>query len=147
MDNSLSFKEVVRSPDAYRGKVVLWGGEIIQTLPQKDGSMFVEVLEWPLGWTGRPRRTVSFRGEFLVLLKEPSDVSFYGTGVRVTVAGEIQGSVQGEKIISVSDPSYRYPLFLSKEIHAWKHRLYPYSSVSDYRGTWEYRHSEGILRY
>jgi len=77
VDTSLTFKEVPQTPNAYQGKIVLWGGEIIKTLPQKDGSIFIEVLEWPLGWTGTPRRTVSFQGEFLVLLKEPSDVSFY----------------------------------------------------------------------
>jgi len=127
--------------------MVLWGGEIIQTLPEKDGSNLIEVLEWPLSWTGRPRRTVSFQGEFLVLLKKPSDVSFYRRGVKITVAGEIQGSIQGKKIESVSNPTYRYPLLLSKKIHLWKYHLYPYSSVPDERGTWEYREYGGILHY
>ena len=146
-DTSLTFKEVAQSPDTYKGKIVLWGGEIIQTLPQDDGSTLIEVLEWPLGWTERPRRTVSFQGKFLVLLTEPSDLSLYRGGARITVAGGVQGSMEGEKIRSVSDPTYLYPLLLSKEIHVWKHRSYPYSSVPDYRETWEYRRNEVILRY
>jgi outer membrane lipoprotein len=146
-DTSLTFKEVAQSPDTYKGKIVLWGGEIIQTLPQGDGTTLIEVLEWPLGWTERPRRTVSFQGKFLVLLKGPLDSSHYRKEVRVTVAGEIQGSMQGEEIKSVSDPTYRYPLLLSKEVHVWEHRSYPYSSVPDDRQTWEYRNYEGILRY
>jgi outer membrane lipoprotein len=147
LDNSLTFKEVAQSPDTYTGKIVLWGGEIIQALSQDDGSTLIEVLEWPLSWTEKPRRTVSFQGKFLVLSKEPLDASLYRSGVRITVAGEIQGSMEGEKIKSVSDPTYRYPLLLSKEIHVWKRRSYPYSSVPDYRDTWEYRRNEGILRY
>jgi hypothetical protein len=55
--------------------------------------------------------------------------------------------MEGEKIKSVSDPTYCYPLLLSDEVHVWKHRSYPYSSVPDYRETWEYRRTEGILRY
>jgi outer membrane lipoprotein len=147
VDNSLTFKVVAQSPDTYKGKIVLWGGEIIQTLPQGDGTTFIEVLEWPLGWAERPRRVVSFQGKFLVLLKEPLDSSLCRSGARVTVAGEIQGSMEGEKIESVSDSTYRYPLLLSNEIHVWKRRSYPYSSVPDYRDTWEYRRNEGILRY
>ena len=146
-DTSLPFKEVVQNPDTYKGKIVLWGGEIIQTLPQNDGSTFIEVLEWPLGWTERPRRTVAFQGEFLVLLKEPANPSIYKRGAKITVAGEIQGSMQGEKIESVSDPTYRYPLLLAQEVHVWGHRSSPYSSVSDYRDTWEYSHYGGILHY
>jgi starvation-inducible outer membrane lipoprotein len=72
---------------------------------------------------------------------------FTGGGAEITVAGEIQGSIPGEKVKSVSDPTYQYPLLLSREFHLWKDRLYPYSSVPDYRGTWEYRRYEGILRY
>ena len=75
--------------------------EIIQTLPQNDGSTLIQVLEWPLGWTERPRRTVSFQGEFLVLLKEPVAPSLYRGKEKITVAGEILGSIQGEKIKSV----------------------------------------------
>ena len=147
MDASLTFKEVARSPDTYRGEIVLWGGQIIQTLPQEDGTTLVEVLEWPLSWTERPRRTVSFQGRFLVLFKEPLDASLYRRGARVTVAGDIQGSMEGDKIKSVSDPTYRYPLLLSKETHVWKHHSYPYSSVPDYRETWGYSRSHGILGY
>ncbi len=146
-DTSLTFKEVAQSPDTYAGKIVLWGGEIIQTLPQNDGTTLIEVLNWPLGWTERPRRTVSFQGKFLVLLKEPLKTSLYRSGARLTVAGRVQGSMEGEKIESVSDPTYRYPVLLSNEIRVWKHRSYSYSSVPDYRETWEYRRKEGILRY
>jgi outer membrane lipoprotein len=147
VDTSLTFKEVAQSPDTYRGRIVLWGGEIIQVLPQDNGATLIEVLRWPLGWYDEPRETVSFHGEFLVLFKEPLDLSRYKRGVRVAVAGEIQGAIQGERIKSVSDPTYRYPLLLSKEIHVWKYIPDPYSSVPDDRGTWKYREYEGILKY
>ncbi len=151
VDLSLTFKEVAQSPDAYEGKFVLWGGEIIQTLPQNDGSIFIEVLEWPLGWRDKPRKTISFQGKFLVLSREPLDVSLYGRKVRITVAGEIQGSMQGEKVKSVSDPTYRYPVLLSNEVHLWKDYDYQYSTTpygpQGYDPFYDPQHGAGILRF
>jgi len=144
---SRTFDEVFQNPDAYKGKTFIWGGEIIQTLPQENGTTLIEVLEWPLGWREKPRRTVSFQGKFLVLSKEPLDPSDYTRGTKITVAGEVEGSVPGERIKSVSDPTYRYPLLASEEIHLWKDYGYPYSWVPDDRTTWEYRHYGGILHY
>ena len=146
VDPSRTFDEVSQNPDAYKGKTFVWGGEIIQTLPQENGTALIEVLEWPLGWREKPRRTISFQGKFLVLLKKPLDLSDYRGGTKITVAGEVEGSVPGEKIKSISDPGYRYPLLASEEIHVWKDYGYPYSNVPDYRGTSEYRYG-GILLY
>jgi outer membrane lipoprotein len=145
-DLSLAFSEVSKNANSYKGKIVIWGGEIIQAIPQEDGTNLIEVLQWPLGWREKPKRTVSFHGKFLVLSKEPLDLSLYRRGIEITVAGEIEGSVAGEKIKSVSDSTYRYPLVLSKEIHLWKDRSYSYSSLPYYRGASEYRYG-GILRY
>lgn len=149
VDQSLTFKDVQMDPNTYRGKMVMWGGELIQALPQEDGTNLIEVLEWPLGWRGEPRRTVSFRGEFLVLSKEPLDLSLYKKGTKITVAGEIQGSKPGEKIKFISDPTYRYPLLLSKEIHLWKD-FFQYSAPYDpqrYDPSYDPHRGAGILRY
>jgi starvation-inducible outer membrane lipoprotein len=150
VDPSLTFKEVAQSSDTYKGKFVLWGGEIIQTLPQNDGSTLIEVLEWPLGWREKPRRTISFQGRFLVIAKEPVDASLYTTKVRITVAGEIQGSMQGEKVESVSDPTYCYPVLLSYEIHLWKDYDYPYSTPygpQGYDPFYDPWRGAGVVRY
>lgn len=137
-DTSLSFKEVQENPGAYKGKVVLWGGEITQVLPQANGTTFIEILEWPLGRWDKPRKTVDFHGKFLVLGKEPLDTSIYKRGNRITIAGEIQGEVKGSKIKELTDSTYRYTVVLEKEMQVWKNPSYPYSSVPDYRTTWEY---------
>ena len=138
-DTSLSFKEVQESPETYKGKIVLWGGEIIQILPQENGTTLIEVLDWPLGRWDKPRKTVEFRGKFLVLAKEPLDPSIYKRGNRITIAGEIQGEVEGSKIKELTDSTYRYPVVLNREMHVWKYPSYPYSSAPDYRTTWGYR--------
>jgi len=147
VDISVSLKKVQENPEAYKGKVVLWGGRIVQTLPQEDGSALIEVLEWPLGFWDEPRQTVAFHGRFLVLVKEPLDFSDYKRGKRITIAGEIQGALEGSKIKELTDPTYRYPVVMEKEIHVWKYPFYPYSGAPDYRATWQYYHYDGILRY
>ncbi|NIR17244.1 MAG: hypothetical protein GWN86_26345, partial [Desulfobacterales bacterium] len=42
----LSFKEVLQDPEAYKGKMVLWGGVIIKAENQKEGTL-IEVLQKP----------------------------------------------------------------------------------------------------
>ena len=138
-DTSVTFKEVQKNPDGYKDKIVLWGGEIIQIVPQADGRTLIEVLDWPLGWWDEPRKSVEFRGKFLVLAKIPLDTSTYERGKRITIAGEIQGGIEGSKIKELTDSTYQYPVVLEKEMHVWKYSSYPYSSVPDYSTTLEYR--------
>jgi outer membrane lipoprotein len=147
VDSSLTFEKVFQNPCAYKGKIVLWGGEIIQTLPQKEGATMIEVLKWPLNWREEPRRTVSFHGKFLVLVKDHLDLSLYERGKDITVAGEIEGEIQGKEDQRLSDDTYRYPLILSKELHLWKYYFYPYSSVPAEPGRGEYPHYERFMWY
>jgi starvation-inducible outer membrane lipoprotein len=63
------------------------------------------------------------------------------------VAGEMQGTVQGEEINSLTEKGYRYPLILSKEIHLWKNYLYPYSETTPPYGPWGDDFSETPLRF
>ena len=131
IDPAIAFKEVQQDPNQYKGKTILWGGVILQSLPENDGTTLLEVLQWPLSWRGEPQRSVTFEGKFLILVKENLDPSPYEKGKRVTVAGEIQGEIQGEEKKSLTDTTYRYPLVLSKQMHIWK-AYYPFSSGPPY---------------
>jgi len=148
-DPSLTFGEVFKNPNTYKGKMVIWGGEIVQTHPQKDETILIEALEWPLGRRGEPRRTVFFQGKFLVFVKEPLDLSLYKRGTKITVAGEIQGAIQGEKIESLGEISYRYPIISSRQIYLWKD-FFQYSAPYDqqrYDPSYDPHRGAGILRY
>jgi outer membrane lipoprotein len=61
VDSSLTFTQVLQNPDAYKDKSVVWGGQIIQTINQKDGATLIEVFERLLGWRGKPKGTPSQR--------------------------------------------------------------------------------------
>ncbi|NWF94330.1 MAG: Slp family lipoprotein [Syntrophaceae bacterium] len=133
MDPSLTFTQILQSPNTYQGKTVLWGGEIIQTLNQKDGSTLIEVFQKPLGWRGEPRETFASEGRFLVIAEKYLDPYLFCKGRRITVAGEIHG----EKIKPVGEMDYRYPLVLSKQIYLWKEYYYP-PAAYPYELWWSY---------
>ncbi len=147
VDPSISAAEVFQNPDAYRGKIVIWGGEVIQTLPQKDKTTLIEVLQWPLGWRGEPKRTVSFHGKVLVLVKGYLDPALYRGGKRITAAGEILGEMRGDKIESLTDTTYRYPFLLGRQVHLWEDYLYPYSSPQDRKDPWYLDPFERLPRF
>jgi outer membrane lipoprotein len=122
-DLSLTLSQVNRDPNAYKGKSVIWGGEIIETVNQKDGTTQIEVFQRPLGWRGEPKETLASEGRFLVLVEKYLDPYIFRRGRRITVAGEIQG----EMIKPLGQMDYRYPLLLSKQIHLWNEYYYvPY---------------------
>ena len=129
VDPSLTFGQVIQNPIAYKGKTVVWGGEIVETFNQKNGTTEVEVLQIPLGSRGAPKAANASEGRFLILADKYLDPELYQKGRRITVAGEILG----ERIKPLGEMDYRYPLISTKQIHLWKEPsrgLYPSFGVS-----------------
>lgn len=121
VDPSLTFKQVFQNPNAYKDKTVLWGGEIIETLNQKDGTTLIEVFQRPLGWRDEPKETFASEGRFLILAEKYLDPYLFRRGKKVTVAGEILGA----KTKPLGEIDYRYPLLLGKQVYLWEDS-YPY---------------------
>jgi outer membrane lipoprotein len=119
-DLSLTLSQVNQNPNAYKGKSVVWGGEIIETVNQKDGTTQIEVFQRPLGWRGELKETLASEGRFLILADKYLDPYIFRRGRKITVAGEIQE----EKIKPLGEMDYRYPLLLSKQIHLWEEYYY-----------------------
>lgn len=122
-DASLSFSQVRQEPDAFKGKMAIWGGEIVETLNQRDGATQIEVFQRPLGWRGEPRRTAPSEGRFLIVTGRYLDPYLYRAGRKITVGGEILGG----KIKPLGEMDYRYPLLSARQIHLWPEDIYyPY---------------------
>ena len=127
--------------------MIVLGGEVLQTLPQRDGTTLIEVIEWPLDRGDEPRRALTFQGKFLVLAKGNLDLALYQKGKKITVAGEIQGEMKGKEIEQLTEKDYTYPLISSKEIHAWRDYLYPHSSPPPPDRPWWDNPTERWLRF
>jgi len=122
-DPSLTLSQVRQHPEAFIGKIVVWGGEVIETLNQKDGTTQIEVFQRSLGWRGEPKETVASEGRFLVSIDQYLDPYLFHKGRKITVAGEILG----EKTKAIGEMDYRYPLISSKQIYLWpEYYYYPY---------------------
>jgi len=146
VDRSISFQELKQSPDAYVGRKVLLGGEIIETRVFQDETE-LEILQKPLGSGDAPLETDKSGGRFLVQNKAYLDPAIYRSGRYVTVLGE----VMGEKTLRIGETDYRYPLLVSKFLHLWsrarRYYYYPYydpyypyyySPYYPYGGFWFY---------
>jgi outer membrane lipoprotein len=131
-DPSLTFGQVHQNPNAYKGKLVVWGGEIVQTENLKDGTTQIEVFQKPLGWRGEPKDTGYSEGRFLILTEQYLDPYLFRRGRKITVAGEIQG----EKIKPLGEMDYRYPVVSSKQIYLWPVYYYPPYPYYHYYDPW-----------
>ncbi len=121
-DKTLPFRQVFQNPEAYKGKIVIWGGEVIETINQKDGTTLIIVLQRPLDWTEEPEFKGS-EGRFIVLAQGYMDPYVFRRGRRITVAGEIEG----KKVMRLGELEYPYPVLLSKQIYLWgQYYYYPY---------------------
>lgn len=133
-DPSLTLSQVRQDPEAFKGKIVLWGGEIIETLNLRDATTQIEVYQKPLGWRGEPRGVLTSEGRFLVLADQSLDPYLFRSGRRITVAGEILGT----KVKPLGEMDYRYPLIASKQIHLWPEYVYVYDPYPPYYDPWWY---------
>jgi outer membrane lipoprotein len=122
---SLTFSQVHQDPDKHKGKWVVWGGEVIETVNQKDGTTQIEVFQKPLDRRGEPYATLASEGRFLVLADKYLDSYLFRRGRKITIAGEILG----EKVQLIGEMDYKYPLLSGKQIHLWPeyyYRAYPF---------------------
>jgi outer membrane lipoprotein len=124
VDPALTFGQVIQNPIACKGKTVVWGGEIIEILNQKNGTTEIEVFQIPLdSMTDAPKASNASEGRFLILVNKYLDPYLYQKGKRITVAGEILG----EQIKPLGEVDYRYPLVSSQQIYLWEeYYYYPY---------------------
>lgn len=131
----LSFKEVIKDPDAHKGKLVLWGGAIIDSKNLKEGTRIV-VLQKDLNSWGRPKESDKSQGRFIVLHPGYLDTAIYRKKREITVAGEITG----RKVLPIDEIEYTYPVLFSREIHLWTEETkaeYPYP-YWPYPWWWDY---------
>lgn len=117
VDQTLTFGDVQRSPRQYKGKVVLWGGVIVETINRQDETRIV-VMQTALDLEKRPVNLDRSEGRFLIRYPGFLDPSIYDRGRQVTVAGE----VIGREDLPLGETLYSYSVLLAKEIHLWERR-------------------------
>ena len=115
IDQAVTFNQIVESPDSYRGKIVVLGGEILKAKALKGGTQ-LEILQLPLDSDQEPvTDRMESKGRFLALQKEFLDPATIAEGTRVTVIGEVTGST----VDKMDEADYRFPTLDVKHLHRW----------------------------
>ena len=127
ISRDITFKQVIKDPEAYIGKTVLISGIIIGSKNTKEGTL-IEILQKSADMEGRPKDVDNSDGRFLALYDGYLDTAIYTQGREAAVAGEIKG----KRVLPLGEIDYTYPFISIKEIHLFKVRkeeryyIYPY---------------------
>jgi outer membrane lipoprotein len=112
-----AFAELRQKTEAYRGRVVVLGGTILETRPLPQHTE-LEVLQKPLDPGDRPQWTEATGGRFLALYPGFLDPAVYSQGREVTVAGRVMG-VETRRL---GGAAYRYLVVQADSVHLWPQR-------------------------
>ena len=124
IDNNLKFKEVLASPESYKGRVILLGGEILKAKRLKKGTQ-IELLQVPLTTDQKPTTDLTRSQGRVLVLHQELDPATLTSGTQVTFVGEVTGAI----IEKMDEDDYRYPTLTVKHWHVW-----PPPTVHDRRG-------------
>jgi len=114
VDTNTTFAQVSKAPDAYKGKTVLFGGDIIEAKNLPDKTL-ITVLQRPLGTRGRPAAGDASEGRFIIQTPGFLDPAIYSPGRKITVAGRVVGK---EKRL-LGEIQYTYPVIEKRELYLW----------------------------
>lgn len=114
IDKKVTFEEVKRNPEAFQGKRILVGGEIIETR-NLQGKTEIEVLQKPLGRDREPIPVDESEGRFILIHPSFLDPTVFRSGRRITAVGVVSGS-RSQKI---GETEMIYPILESEHIHLW----------------------------
>ncbi|HPX19449.1 Outer membrane protein slp [anaerobic digester metagenome] len=131
VDESVLLPLVIENPQAYEGRRVLWGGTILETNPQREGTV-IELLERPLGSGCEPRDGDATGGRFLAVSDRFLDPAIYTRGRKVTVVG----TIDGVEFMTIGEYEYPYPVVSMTNHVLWPHR--GYREYYSYPGNYPY---------
>jgi outer membrane lipoprotein len=107
--------DVIRTPEAFRGSSVLWGGVIVETITRSNDSLII-VRETQLDFRKRPRNTDDSAGRFIIRHQGFLDPAIYSRGREITVVGVLAGKEERP----VGELLYSYPVIEPRSLKLWE---------------------------
>ena len=74
----ITFKQVIKDPDAHKGKTILISGIILGSRNTKEGTL-IEIVQKPANIDGRPKDVDDSDGRFLALYDGYLDTAIYSS--------------------------------------------------------------------
>lgn len=116
VDRSVSFQQLLASPESYQGKMVVVGGEVLKAATAEGGTV-LEILQLPLDEGRRPaRERTESQGRFLARQETFLDPATVGDRARITIVGQVSGA----RTQRLDEVEYRYPTLDIKHLHLWR---------------------------
>jgi len=132
----IPFAQVKAAPDSFKGQSVVFGGDVLGARRLKEGTR-IEILQLPLDRSGYPGADLTqSQGRFVAIHREFLDPATIPPGTRVTVTGEVIGSVT----LPLDETEYTYPTIEVKRLQVWTQmdqaapRIRPYMGPGPYWG-------------
>lgn len=143
-ERDVPFEELRQTPDAYKGRLFILGGLIIDARFTEKGSQ-IEALAVPVDSLGYLEEDGRSPGRFLAVYPREKgllDPMIYKKGREITLAGEFIESRKGK----IDEMEYLYPVFEIRQIYLWDERrdyywpayYYPYYDPFYYRSPFLY---------
>jgi outer membrane lipoprotein len=114
-DKTITFAMLLSDPDTFKGKLLILGGTIAHITNTKQGTL-IEVVQKPLDYWGKPKRTDRTGGRFLVRHAGYLDAMIFAPGRDITVAAEIEGT----RSEALGEMEYSYPVVIARELKLWE---------------------------
>jgi outer membrane lipoprotein len=115
IEHSLTFPQLKESPDSFKGKLVILGGQVLAAKRLKDSTRLT-ILQLPLMNEQEPTTELTqSQGRFIAEQQEFLDPATVPSGSRITLVGEVSGSVSQ----SLDETIYTYPTLIIKHFKVW----------------------------
>jgi outer membrane lipoprotein len=115
IEHSLTFPQIQESPDRYKGKLIILGGQVLVAKRLKDATQLT-ILQLPLIDEQEPTTELTqSQGRFIAEQQEFLDPATVPPETRITLVGELSGSVSQ----SLDETVYTYPTFIIKHFKVW----------------------------
>ncbi|MCG3112968.1 MAG: Slp family lipoprotein [Candidatus Manganitrophus sp. SB1] len=114
VEKEISFQEVKKNPESYKGKRILVGGEIIE-IRNLQNKTEIEILQKPLGRDRAPITVDESGGRFVLIHPSFLDPSVFRSGRRLTAVGLVEGGRSEQ----VGEAEMVQPVLQSEHIHLW----------------------------
>ncbi|HET9835958.1 MAG TPA: Slp family lipoprotein [Rhodanobacteraceae bacterium] len=109
--------QVAAAPERYGNAQVIWGGRVVTVRNFPDHSE-VEMLDYPLDSSQRPRVNETAAGRFIALMPGYVESMDYPEGTLMTLRGTLAGTRAGK----VGNADYVFPLVQVAQSHRWTPR-------------------------
>jgi outer membrane lipoprotein len=128
IEHSLTFPQIKESPDSFKGKLVLLGGQVLEAKRLKDSTRLI-ILQLPLINDQEPTTELTqSKGRFIAEQQEFLDPATVPPGTRITLVGELSGSIPQ----SLDETVYTYPTLIIKHFKVWPDYPSDYNRYGSY---------------